>query len=636
MDVETKILIVEDESIVALEIRDRLLKMGYSVPTAVNSSDRAIQKTNEIHPDLILMDIIIKGDKDGIETAGLINEKYDIPIIFLTAHSDVKTLQRAAEKTPYGYILKPFKEKELQIAIETTLQRHKLEVELKNNRKRLSIILNCIGEGLIATDPDEKIEYLNPVAEKLINVNQADAFNKCINEIIRISCAKTKKVFNDLRDIYKYQKENPQFLQNVQLSPKNGHTFPVDFTISPISGENDILKGFVFIFRDISEKMKMQEELIKAQKLESLGVLAGGIAHNFNNILTSILGNISLVKMTSNPSHETEAMLNEAENSTFRAQKLSNQLLTFSKGGSPFKEETDMNKFIHKSVDFALQGSPIRGRFNLQPDLWKAEIDIDQFGQVFTNLTLNAIQSMPDGGQVWIVSENLYGKEAKEIKTVPLSSGNHIKIIIRDEGIGIPPKNLKKIFDPFFTTHTFGRGLGLSAVYSVIEKHGGCITVDSCVDEGSVFTVYLPATVEPKITNVSGNVDLQLSGCALVVDDEEYVRDIIGEFLKVSGMEVCFAEEGKQAIELFKQNIEKGNPFDIVILDLTMPGSIGGQEILSELLKIDANVKAVVSSGYSNDPVLTDYSKYGFKGKVAKPFSFKSFIGVVKNILDEE
>ncbi|MDY6791517.1 MAG: response regulator [Thermodesulfobacteriota bacterium] len=636
MDAKTKILIVEDESIVALEIRDRLLKMGYSVPVAVNSGDLAIQKTKEIHPDLILMDIIIKGNKDGIETAGLINEKYDIPIIFLTAHSDTKTLQRAAEKTPYGYILKPFKERELQITIEMSLQRHKLELELKNNKKWLSIILSSIGEGLVATGPDEIIEYLNPVAEKLINVNQGDVLNKHISEIIRFSCAKTKKKFGDLRDIYKYQKENPQFLQNVQLSAQNGHTLPIDFTISPIGGENDTLKGFVFIFRDISEKKKMQEELIKAQKLESLGVLAGGIAHNFNNILTAILGNISLVKMTSKSSHETEEMLKEAEKATFRAQKLSNQLLTFSKGGSPFKEETDMNKFIHKSVDFALQGSPIRGRFNLQPDLWKAEIDIDQFGQVFTNLTLNAIYSMPDGGQVWIASENLYGKEAKEIKTAQLSSGNYIKIIIRDEGIGIPPENIKKIFDPFFTTNTLGRGLGLSAVYSIIEKHGGCITVDSRVDEGSVFTVYLPATVESVVTNTTRNFDVQLSGCALVVDDEEAVRNITGEFLKRCGMEVCFAEEGKEAIGLFKQNYEKGKPFDVVVLDLTIPGSMGGKEILSALLKIDVNVKAVVSSGYSNDPVLTDYSKYGFKGKAVKPFSFKSFISIIKNVLDEK
>ena len=385
---------------------------------------------------------------------------------------------------------------------------------------------------------------------------------------------------------------------------------------------------------DITERKQAEEEMLRAQKLESLGVLAGGIAHEFNNLLTVILGNVSLARMITNPEVNIFQRLVEVEKVTLRAKGLTEQLLTFAKGGAPIKTVTiSMAEIIKDSVRFALTGSDVNYRLYM-PDpstepsslvgtdsgsgLWPVEVDEGQIAQVINNLIINAKQAMPDGGMIKVSAENINLKPGHALY---LKEGRYVKVTIQDQGIGIPKQHINRIFDPYFTTKQRGSGLGLAAAYSIIKSHGGCITVDSDLGVGTTFVIYLPASEKEIFEKVKREgKTLLVKGKILVMDDDEVVREIVGEMLYHIGCEVEFATDGREAIELYKRARESEKSFDAVILDLTVPGAMGGKDAMKILLQIDPDVRAIVSSGYSNDPVMTEFSEYGFSGVVAKPY----------------
>lgn len=403
----------------------------------------------------------------------------------------------------------------------------------------------------------------------------------------------------------------------------DGSSVPVEVASVPLifRGEN-VLQ---VIARDITDRKRLQDELIKAHKLDSLGVLAGGIAHDFNNILTGILGNLSLANARLDPCHPIARYLLDCEKAAVRATRLTQQLLTFARGGEPIKKLIDAGHLIRETASFVLRGSNVKAVIDLADDLWSIEADGGQINQVLHNVLINAIQAMPDGGLVTISARNV--TLASE-NAYLLSSGTYLMIAMEDRGCGIPLENLGRIFDPYFTTKADGTGLGLASVYSIIKRHGGTVEASSTAGVGSCVTVFLPAQPCGKLESEPDKTALELtgSGRVLIMDDEDLIREIATEILQFAGYQVESCADGKAAVEMFRAAADQGLPFDAVILDLTIPGAMGGKEAAGLLLEIDPDALLIVSSGYSNDPVVADYRGYGFSGAVAKPFDVKGLI----------
>lgn len=391
--------------------------------------------------------------------------------------------------------------------------------------------------------------------------------------------------------------------------------------------------SFIGTFLDITERKQSERELQKMDKLKSVGVLAGGIAHDFNNILMGLFGNISIAKSSLSKAHFAFESLDEAEKSMNRAIHLTKQLLTFAKGGEPVKEEAHLEKLVKEIVGFELSGSNVKPVFEIAPDLWLAKVDKGQIEQVFSNLTINANQAMPSGGHIYITLENT---EVSEPSLSKLKAGKYIKATVRDEGAGIERKHLEQIFDPYYTTKQTGSGLGLATVYSIIDKHGGNISVHSQLGKETIFTFYLPASLKelPKIKEVKiADLREEKNAKVLVMDDEEIVCDVATKILEKNGCKVDIAFHGEQALTLYKKAMESDSSFDLVILDLTIPGGMGGLETMEQLLLIDPQVKVIVSSGYANNTALAHYRSYGFKDILPKPYTLFQLEEVLSRVL---
>ena len=530
-----------------------------------------------------------------------------------------------------------------------------------------------------------------------------------------------------------------------KIQTKDGELKDVEISagLIPYQGKSTIIG----IMRDITERKRTEQELQRAQKLESLGILAGGIAHDFNNLLTAIIGNLSLLDKYITSEQRASGILWAIKKASSRAKHLTHQLLTFSKGGVPVKKAASISALIEETAEFSLSGSRAQCELSLPDDLWWAEIDEGQIGQVINNLVINADQAMPEGGTISIRAENVIVRLSDGL---PLKEGRYIRIAVKDQGIGIPETSIQKIFDPFFTTKPDGNGLGLAITYSIIKKHGGYITVESraraasaetgrlrigrlgtgrlgfgtlgmgsaqtgsaqtgsagmrsaqtgsaqtgssetgsaqtgssetgssetgsaqtgssetgslgmgsaqtgsaqtgssgmgSVDAGTTFFIYLPAS-EKELFTVQGVAEENSlptvssyyqhgHGKILFMDDQANIREMTMQMLDDLGYEVRGAREGSEAIKLYEEAKESGHPFDAVILDLTVPGGMGGDEAIRKLREIDPEVKAIVSSGYSNDPIMSEYWEYGFRDVVAKPYEIKKLSWVLHKVMRE-
>jgi PAS domain S-box-containing protein len=386
------------------------------------------------------------------------------------------------------------------------------------------------------------------------------------------------------------------------------------------------------IWRDVTDSKKAEEELVKIQKLESIGVLAGGIAHDFNNLLSALRSYVNLSKMNLDQENKSYKHLESAEIIIDRAADLTHQLLTFSKGGAPVKKIASIIEIIHESAEFALKGSSISCEYNTADNLSKVEVDPGQISQVLHNLVLNALQSMPEGGTISISTENV---NISSDTGLLLQKGKYVKIIVKDQGIGIAEGYLKKIFDPYFSTKEAGRGLGLSVTYSIIKNHDGHILAESELGVGSTFTIYLPASEKQDIEKETLEDTFTAGeGKVLIMDDEEIIRKSFEQLLTIKGYQVECARDGEEAIELYKNAMGKSQSFDVVILDLTIRGGMGGEETLKKLKDIDLDVKAIVASGYSNDTVLANYRDYGFCGIFAKHDKTEELVKVIHKVIN--
>jgi PAS domain S-box-containing protein len=391
--------------------------------------------------------------------------------------------------------------------------------------------------------------------------------------------------------------------------------------------------GRVWSFRDITERKRMEEDILKSQKLESLGVLAGGIAHDFNNLLTGIMGNISLSKMYMDHSSKAFARLEEAEKACTLTRDLTSQLLTFAKGGAPIKKLDSMTRIIMDNAGFVLRGSNVRCEFLLPEDLWTVEVDAGQMSQVINNLIINADHAMPDGGTITVQAENVM-LDAED--PLPLSEGRYVHILVRDQGVGIPAENLPKIFDPYFTTKKKGSGLGLASVYSIIMRHDGYVGVESKQGMETTFHLYLPASGKCIVKETSLPELRQagkVKGRILVMDDEKVVRQTVCEILGHLGYGVDVCEDGTAALNLYREARGSGMPYALVIMDLTIPGGMGGKILMKKLLEIDSDARGIVTSGYSNDPIIAHHREYGFSGVITKPFKVDEMAEIIRTLV---
>ncbi len=443
--------------------------------------------------------------------------------------------------------------------------------------------------------------------------------------------------------------QRPLMLERTQKKAK-GEEVPNHYTFKGVKkdGTNlfieiSVAKTFAYkgkttllaIFRDVTQRRKMGEELLKTQKLESLGILTGGIAHDFNNILTALLGNIFLARVYMETGKGTARVLEKltgAEAASARARDLTHQLLIFSRSGGTALPTASVGRLLKNSVGFALSGSNVKCEFSIPDDLWEINVDEGQMNQVINNIIINAEQAMPDGGLIKLRAENV----ALETENAPrLKPGTYVRISIKDQGGGIPEEYLQKIFDPYFTTRQGKSGLGLSTAYSIIEKYDGYITVESQLKAGTTFRIYLPASPKKALAEKEEEKESPVTGSGriLVMDDEESVREIAAEMLSNLGYEVRTSIDGAEAIKMYQYARGLKRSFDVIILDLTIPGGMGAKETIQHLKKINPEIKAVVSSGYSNDPIMTEFSKYGFKGVIAKPYRTKELSEIVSKLI---
>ncbi|MDD4557356.1 MAG: response regulator [bacterium] len=644
MSSRATILVVDDE-FGPREAFRMLFKDCYRVITVGSGKEAmAIIDSEGDKIDLILLDIRMPED-DGITVLQEIKSRNpEIEVAMVTAYASVETARDALKYGAIDYLIKPFDRIDAEEIVKRGIMRRREQRESKVALQRLQLVNNALlgnaeqacyedirADAVITADTTGRIIMMNKVAEELSGWSLEDAVGREIDEVFNIVSGKTGRRCRGIFEKILRAGCIVGLTSLTVLISKDGSRRTIADSGTTVCGKDGAIIGVVIVFRDITEKIIMEDELIKARKLESLGILAGGIAHDFNNILMAVLGNISLTRREVTADTGLYAKLFEAEKAVIRAKELTQQLLTFAKGGTPIKSMASIKELITDSADFALRGSNVSCNYDVAEDLWPIEADEGQISQVISNLVINADQAMPEGGVIRITATNI-SIDPSRIDGVVVE-GKYIKISISDSGVGMPREHLQRIFDPYFTTRKSGSGLGLAIVYSIVKKHGGLITVESEHGKGTAFHIYLPASQkEIKTVDKPAKIMALDTGKVLVMDDEEAVRSVVGRILEHLGWEVECAEEGSQAIEAYKAALNSGYPFDVVIMDLTIPGGMGGKDAAEQLRALDAKAKVIVSSGYSNDPVLAEYRQYGFSGVINKPYRIEEMIDILYRV----
>jgi PAS domain S-box-containing protein len=500
-----------------------------------------------------------------------------------------------------------------------TCNKSGLELSLIESEEKFRLLMELATDGVLVVQ-DGKIKEVNYYLAKMCGYTIDELLDTDLGSFFHADDIET------IEAIYEKPLGNANALaaHELTLMCKNGHKVDVEVIAGRFIFQNK--PSNLLVIRDISDRSKSAREIERTRQLESIAALSGGIAHDYNNLLTAIIGNISLAQTYLEPDDKVFLLLNQALAASRTAKDLTQKLITFSKGGTPDKRIAEVARLVKNAVEFTLSGSNLKCEFCFSKNLWPVEVDINQIGQAIYNVVMNSREAMPEGGLLEVCAENVSSAD----DLTHLRRGNYVKISIIDHGKGIPKENLEKIFNPYFSTKKMGNkkgtGLGLSICHSIIKKHGGNVTVASEPGKGTTLHLYLPGANgkthnQSAVNTLEQEIPVFGEGRILVMDDEEMIRKLASELLTYLGYEVSFATNGTEAVQHYRQALDSKKPFDAVILDLTVKGGMGGKETIQELLKIDPHVIGIVSSGYCNDPEITNYRRYGFSGVVTKPYT---------------
>ena len=645
---DARILIVDDmhDNVEAFESVLKTYIPELEIHTASNGV-QALEIATRILPDVVLLDVHMP-EMDGFEVCRNLKTEArtrDIPVLMVSAfmtkgHHRALGLDSGAD----GYLCKPFDTAELVAQVRGLIrikrnedalrsQRNELERDLEERTRTLRIseelwrsLFEASPDAIFIEDREGTVLEANPAACALHEMESSELVGTNVLDLV------PPEQRSKVADIFpRWADKTLQTYEGFSYT-KTGRAIPVEVRATPFEYRDT--PAILLHVRDITDRLRMEQNLTQVQKLESVGILAGGIAHDFNNILTGILGNISVAKLEIPKESSAYDPVCEAEKSAFRARLLTQQLLTFAKGGSPLRRVSSVAQLLKEATTFVLSGSRSCCTFDIAEDLWLAEIDVGQISQVVENLVINASQAMPQGGRILLSARNMVLDDAKEELYPRLCKGRYIEITIKDEGVGISEEDLPRVFDPYFTTKKGGSGLGLATSYSIVNKHEGSMTVEFEPGRGATFTFLIPASNKPLPEEPEmGERPIPGKGRILVMDDEMVIRKILQAALDKLGYASTAVADGQAALDAYQKAMRDNEPFDAVILDITVPGGMGGEEAIGLLKAIDPDVKGIVSSGYSTGGAMSMPELLGFRGVIAKPYSIQQLSQVLHTVL---
>jgi two-component system, cell cycle sensor histidine kinase and response regulator CckA len=606
---KTRVLVVEDETIVAMDIAELLRRLGYEVAGTAASGEDAIALAAARNPDLILMDVHLKGAMDGIEAAAIIGKRMSVPIVFVTAHGDSATVSRSMESSPYGYLVKPFDDRVLHRVVEVALTRHRSDLAqqeqadqaLWESEERFRLLVDAVADySIVLLDRDGNIVSWNAGSKRLTGYSAEEVTGRLGNILLAPEARDDERYRRDLAMVVQTRRQESEGWR----IRKDGSRFWGQTIRTPVFDRNQTLRGFALITRDVSERQALEAQLLQAQKLEGLGKLAGGIAHDFNNMLMVIFARVELLKRIIGAVEPQRRYLADISAAATKSRDLTQQLLAFARRQVFHPQLTDLNEVVASTMTLLTPalGEDVVSRVERQENLWPVYADPGKLHQVLLNLTVNAREAMPNGGLLTVETRNFRADPAYLRQHPQLQERDYVTLVVSDNGIGIPPAIRDQIYDPFFSTKETGTGLGLAVVRGIVEQMGGQIWVYSEVGQGTTFRIFLPryrdeaaapvtaAAPEPEVTN-GGNETI------LLTEDEQLVRTIIRETLEEHGYRVLEARTPAEALAV---SAEYKDEIHLLLTDIVMPGG-NGRRLADELCAQRPTMRVIYMSGYTDD-----------------------------------
>ncbi len=630
-----RILVVEDETVVARDLQTRLARLGYTVVDTTARGDSAIVLAEQHNPDLVLMDIRLQGEIDGITAADVIRSRYHLPVVYLTAHADELTIDRARATEPFGYILKPFDERELRIVIEMALYKHQAERKLQLSERRYATTLSSIGDGVIATDQTGRVTFLNPVAEGLTGWSAADAKGKPLTEVFRIVNEQTRAIVENPVERVLLKGIVVGLANHTILINRHGSEAQIDDCAAPIQDDRGVSVGAVLVFRDVTETHRREKQLRQSQKMEAIGQLAGGISHDFNNMLTAILGYTELLLQMAGSDHPWIGFLTEIQKASHRSAELTRQLLRFSRKELSQAKVIDLNRLV-SGIEPMLRrvvGEQIELHIRLAESLGSIQADPGQLEQVLVNLVVNARDAMPNGGLIGVETarEWIHTQSPGVPQDMPYGEYQVLRVI--DNGSGMDSETKLRIFEPYFTTKEVGKGtgLGLSIVYGIVQACQAYIQVESAVGQGTKFTIWFPPSSDELVQQPIAAASDLLPGTetVLLVEDEPTVRSFAKQVLVTCGYTVLEAEHGAHGVEVAESY---SGTIDLIVTDLVMP-FVGGVALITRLKRVRPGIKVLYMSGYAPPQFSPESDPHGEVTVLQKPFTPQAFADAVQHAI---
>jgi two-component system cell cycle sensor histidine kinase/response regulator CckA len=636
-----QIMVVEDESIVAEDMKAMLEGFGYAVPAMAFSGEEAVQKALDLHPDLVLMDIVLKGNISGMEAVERIRAQVNIPVVYVTAYADDKTVRRAKLTEPFGYILKPFDARELQTAIEIALYKHQMESKLKASEQWLATTLRSISDAVMTTDTKGSVTFMNPVAQVLTSWRLEDAIGQPVTDILQLRQEGEPMLCE--HPVMKALREGVTIdlaPHNLVLIARDGTERPIDDSVAPIRDEHGHLSGAVVVFRDITERRRLQEQLLQAQKMEAVGRLAGTVAHDFNNLLTVISVYSELLMSRRSRQEQLHRYAKEIKKAVDHATTLTGQLLTLSHKQLFQPRLMDLNAVITSMEEVLrrLIGEDVELVLAPGPALGYIKMDPGQLEQVILNLVVNARDAMPQGGKLGIETVHVEFDEREVCRYAGLRAGPHVQLTVSDTGGGMDKATRAHLFEPFFTTKPRGKGtgLGLSIVYGIISQSEGHIEVDSTLGRGTRFSIYLPQVEKVVVAERPNTPAAQLleghegQETVLLVEDEEEVRTAVFESLQMRGYTVLKARHGREALLIGRRH---PGPIHLLLTDVVMP-QMTGPELAQRLMLSHTDLKILYMSGYTSNALVERNMAAPGTAFLQKPFTPDALARAVREVLE--